>query len=236
MIPAAWFDDPGDPRQIRYWDGSTWTNTVAPKPAPTFTPPTPPVPIVTTPHSRPDPYAGAQSGQSSYGFAQHAQNPYQNLPTQFQTPEVYQAAQTVGRAAGIGGAISGIIFGLVFIAISTFIFQMVDSSTATPAGATTIAGRVTSLDMNNGMCSPVAGFVVDGEPHSARSNTSQQPCPWSVGDPVDVSYTPGSVDATARVQEPLSPIVTIMRFVFIGAGLLVIGLSIRRLVYGIRGR
>jgi hypothetical protein len=233
MIPAAWYDDPGDPRQIRYWDGSAWTNNVGPKPAPTVSPPAPTVSSPTpaaapyiVPQSRPDPYVDAQS----------AQNPYQYLPAQFQTPEVYQAAQTVGRAAGIGGAIWGIIFGLVFMAGSAFIFQMIESSTETPPGATTVTGRVTSLDMNDGMCSPVAGFVVDGEPYSARSNTSQQPCPWSVGDPIEVSYTPGSVDSTARVQEKLSAVVTIMRFVFIGVGLLVIGLSIRRLVNGIRQR
>lgn len=29
--PAAWYDDPADPRMFRYWDGARWTEHVAPK-------------------------------------------------------------------------------------------------------------------------------------------------------------------------------------------------------------
>lgn len=33
-VPAAWYDDPEDPAQYRYWDGSEWTEHRAPKHAP----------------------------------------------------------------------------------------------------------------------------------------------------------------------------------------------------------
>ncbi|NYI40704.1 DUF2510 domain-containing protein [Demequina lutea] len=29
--PAGWYDDPHDPRFIRFWDGSQWSGNVAPK-------------------------------------------------------------------------------------------------------------------------------------------------------------------------------------------------------------
>lgn len=31
LPPAAWYDDPADPRMFRYWDGRQWTEHVAPK-------------------------------------------------------------------------------------------------------------------------------------------------------------------------------------------------------------
>ncbi len=31
MHPAGWFVDPGDPHQLRYWDGQTWTGYTQPR-------------------------------------------------------------------------------------------------------------------------------------------------------------------------------------------------------------
>lgn len=31
LPPASWYEDPGDPRMFRYWDGTRWTGHVAPK-------------------------------------------------------------------------------------------------------------------------------------------------------------------------------------------------------------
>lgn len=31
LPPAAWYDDPGNPQVLRYWDGARWTEHVAPK-------------------------------------------------------------------------------------------------------------------------------------------------------------------------------------------------------------
>ncbi|WP_445166986.1 DUF2510 domain-containing protein [Mycolicibacterium sp. Dal123E01] len=31
LPPASWYDDPGNPRMFRYWDGTQWTEHVAPK-------------------------------------------------------------------------------------------------------------------------------------------------------------------------------------------------------------
>ena len=29
--PASWYDDPNDPTQLRWWDGSEWTDHVVPR-------------------------------------------------------------------------------------------------------------------------------------------------------------------------------------------------------------
>ncbi len=34
MNPAGWYDDPGDPAQVRWWDGTAWTVETRPKPVP----------------------------------------------------------------------------------------------------------------------------------------------------------------------------------------------------------
>lgn len=31
LPPASWYDDPGNPRMLRYWDGTQWTEHLAPK-------------------------------------------------------------------------------------------------------------------------------------------------------------------------------------------------------------
>lgn len=33
-VPPAWYQDPGDARQLRYWDGRNWTNQTAPRAEP----------------------------------------------------------------------------------------------------------------------------------------------------------------------------------------------------------
>jgi len=33
-VPAAWYPDPADARQLRYWDGLGWTGQMAPNPSP----------------------------------------------------------------------------------------------------------------------------------------------------------------------------------------------------------
>lgn len=46
-IPAAWYPDPGDARQLRYWDGVGWTGQIAPNP--TLAPAPSPAPTYTAP-------------------------------------------------------------------------------------------------------------------------------------------------------------------------------------------
>lgn len=42
--PAGWYDDPEQPGQQRYWDGTAWTENRAPTTAPTPAPPSAPAP------------------------------------------------------------------------------------------------------------------------------------------------------------------------------------------------
>lgn len=52
-IPAAWYPDPADARQLRYWDGTGWTNQTAPRAV--AVPPDAPPPAVAPPMSQPPP-------------------------------------------------------------------------------------------------------------------------------------------------------------------------------------
>ena len=53
-IPAAWYPDPADARQLRYWDGTGWTNQTTPTPTPS--PPAVPPPAAVYSPAAPSPY------------------------------------------------------------------------------------------------------------------------------------------------------------------------------------
>ena len=52
-IPAAWYPDPADAHQLRYWNGAGWTNQTAQRPA--AAPPAVPPPPVAPPRPQPTP-------------------------------------------------------------------------------------------------------------------------------------------------------------------------------------
>jgi hypothetical protein len=227
MIPAAWYEDPGDSRQIRYWDGNAWTSQVGPRPQ---------LPAAAPPAFAPS-YPPSQPLVDPYAYRDSAHDPYSRAPSVLQDPVAFRAAETASTVAGIGGSIAGILFSIAFISISLFMFSFFDSATAVPVGSVEVAGRVVSLTRGDGGgCSPVAQFFVDGNGHTARSVLSQSPCPWSVGDPVTVTYEPSSIDSSARVKDGGDILITVAKFIFVGAGALVGLTSIRRLVRLLRGR
>jgi hypothetical protein len=227
MNPAGWYDDPGDAQQIRYWDGTTWTGQVAPRPAhPAAAAPTH-EPAPSAPEPRVDPY----------GYRDAAHDPFSLAPSVLQNPRAFRAAETASTVAGIGSSIAGIIFAGVFIAGSLFIFSFFDFVTAIPAGSLEADGRVVSLTRSEeGGCSPVAQFFVDGTEYTASSVLAQSPCPWSVGAPVTVTYHPSSIESSARVKDGAGILITVSKFIFVGVGALVGVLSVRRLVRLLRGR
>lgn len=75
-IPAAWYTDPGDARQLRYWDGRGWTAQVAPNPAlapapapaPAASPAAPPAPppMEVAPAYTPEPYVASEYTPEPY--------------------------------------------------------------------------------------------------------------------------------------------------------------------------
>jgi hypothetical protein len=78
-IPAAWYQDPGDPRQLRYWDGRNWSHQTAPLPqpvAPVATHVAAPVQQVSAPAQQPAAAAPqSYTAQPNYQAQQVAERP-----------------------------------------------------------------------------------------------------------------------------------------------------------------
>lgn len=66
MVEAGWYDDPQTPEQLRYWDGQTWTDHVAPSATPPVAPGAAPEPGVPWSPSGPGVLAGVGAGSGEY--------------------------------------------------------------------------------------------------------------------------------------------------------------------------
>ena len=72
--PAAWFPDPVQPGQLRYWDGAQWTPHVAPRPVA-------PVPGAAQMPASQTPASQAPSSQAPTSHAPSSQAPTSQAPT-----------------------------------------------------------------------------------------------------------------------------------------------------------
>ncbi len=120
MHPAGWFVDPGDARQLRYWDGQTWTGYTQPR--------LPGAPIP----GGPPPYPG-YGNPTPPPFAVAAKNPAVSLLVSFFLPGV---GSMINGDVGTGIAILVIwliSFPLMFVFIGfitvvvAFIWGLVDA-------------------------------------------------------------------------------------------------------------
>lgn len=132
-----------------------------------------------------------------------------------------------GKRSGIGGAVGGMIFGLVFIALSLLVLKPLILDQATVhAGEATIQGTVIDQHASTGehgrMCSPEASFVVDGQSYAASGTGSSSTCPplgshlkviYRTADPADARVAPDSMSRT-------------MAWIFPAAGALVFVMSL----------
>lgn len=120
MQPAGWFVDPGDARQLRYWDGMTWTGYTQPRV------PGAPVPMV-------------PSATQGYGYpgmppvAVAAKNPAVSLLVSFFLPGV---GSMVNGDVGIGVVILllwlvsfplMLVFVGFFTVVVAFIWGLIDA-------------------------------------------------------------------------------------------------------------
>jgi hypothetical protein len=262
-IPAAWYADPADARNLRYWDGVAWTNHVAPAPVAT------PQPQL-QPQLEPAAYAPAPAAQfaetassigyqptsqfsasnydaSSYGMtglgsstASGGSNGYNSWAPQTATPSYAtqpSARSALANAAGIGGNIWGIIFGIFCIVGAIVAIQIIESANAAAPGSVSVNGTVSKLDLDGEYCSPEVDITVDGEQWIVSSGLAVKPCPWRLGQTVPVSYVPGQVESTATVTDSTSTTpITIGKYTSIAIGIALIlrnGYSLYRRKTGI---
>ncbi|MDM7855170.1 DUF2510 domain-containing protein [Cellulomonas alba] len=134
----------------------------------------------------------------------------------------------IGRnRQGIGGALSGMVFGALFVLISMVVIRPIALEPgSTHPGEASIQGTVVDQHSHVGddgrMCSPEAQFVVGGQVYSAGSNGSSSTCP-AVGTHVKVIYNLAN-PADARIAP--EKMLQMIFWVFAGAGGLVFVLSL----------
>jgi hypothetical protein len=106
QAPAGWFPDPEDPAQLRYWDGTAWTEhrhpaePAAPEPAAAAAPPA-------APQYAYQPTYGAQPGYAA---------PYGSAPA-FGPPQNVLAL--VGMILAIAGTAIGFLFSFLLVVALT---------------------------------------------------------------------------------------------------------------------
>ena len=103
--PAGWYDDPEEPGQQRYWDGTTWTEQRQPGAAPASPAPNPPPPPGAP--ASPPPPAGTPPGAFAPPPA---------------TPPLAEPAKSSRKVLWIVLAVVGVVFVLLIVAIAAITF------------------------------------------------------------------------------------------------------------------
>jgi hypothetical protein len=242
-IPAAWYADPADARNLRYWDGAAWTNNVAPAPAPAVDP------VVGAAeagagaggssignfHGGYDPAAQDRQSFSAYGVASNSYGssgggagsygagPYDSGSNQLSRPSYSAPSTQVHSTGSIGRSVWGIALGLFVIGGAVVTIQAIDAANAPAAGSLTANGTVAALDFVNNGCSPEVNFMAGDTQYLIYSTISINPCPWHVGETVPVSYVPGNEKATATVTDSASTMpITAAKYGSIAIGSLIV--------------
>jgi hypothetical protein len=226
-IPAAWYADPADARNVRYWNGEKWTDLVAPMTAPITsganqyaTGGTAAIGSGATEYGvgsygaadysgssySPGNYAPGGYGSGGYGSSSYGSGGYSAM----ERSPAYSAASSTSYSSGggglsslasIGGNIWGIILGLIFIGGAVVTLQLIDSANAAAPGSVIVSGTVSKITMDGKYCSPDVDFIADGATYVVQSSLAISPCPWHVGQSATVSYVPGKVESTATVTD-----------------------------------
>jgi hypothetical protein len=88
------------------------------------------------------------------------------------------------------------LIGAVLILTALFVLEPLGLRSAPAAGAITTAGAVVATPTDSdGACSPVAEYTVDGTTYSIESVNATGPCPYAIGDELEISYHPDSPGA-----------------------------------------
>lgn len=148
---ATWYDDPHDPSQLRWWDGSQWTEHVAPHPTPVVVEPVAPalqavpeLPRVVAPAALP-----AAAPDPSDLLASIAEAEARAAAVLASTPRAAQSTATSrarpsGRALSIAGGAVVLVLVLAFAALKLVggsdAATSASSATGAQAGAAAPAG------------------------------------------------------------------------------------------------
>ena len=124
--PPGWYPDPSSPTQLRWWDGSAWSEQTAPRPevAPSPTPAPAPSPV-SAPSRSPWPQPGTSAGTTNSAPSFSSPPPPPPPPTPPYAPTSYTPSH-YPSASGTGTGTGGISFD--FSRKASYIRRIVASS------------------------------------------------------------------------------------------------------------
>jgi hypothetical protein len=244
--PAGWYPSKKNPGMARYWDGAGWTDQYRPLPDDEEAPP--------TDYTQAAAPLSHQYQQPAPGYQQQ---PFQQQNSDWSPANIIETVKTAAldknnqaigtqaaggaliadgiigfgeKRAGIFGAIGTIIFGIVWIVVTSMMLDPFAASSEIKAGEVKVAAQVSEVKWNESKsssskksspsCAPIATFNVDGTTYTATSNSYTSPCPWDKGETIDVIYNKDQIAASARVDD--SKTMELFTFIFPAAGFLVI--------------
>ena len=124
------------------------------------------------------------------------------------------------KRPGILGTFSGIILGIIFMFIPTFIGTMtgIDKMTAAVPATVVSVGEMVSNSKGGGTCALIVQYSVEGQEYTKPSSmSSSEYCSLSQGQTITIKYNPANPSAWVYGAEKIK----LFAYVFFGAGLLV---------------
>lgn len=236
-IPG-WYPLPNEEGMMDYWDGQAWAGSKCPVPSVTPAPTGDPL-NVPAPTASPLPLGLPGSSSNSPNAwtpekiieqVKEVASDKRNQATGMQAGGGALIADGIvgfgEKRAGIFGALSTILFGIVWLVVSNFIFggQGIKDYEAETTGTVVSMTTETSRDSDGDVttyCVPNAEFNVDGKQYTATPSEKimLSPCPWHISEKVDVYYDKlNPVNARISTENETK----MFRILFMGTGILVL--------------
>ena len=216
-IPPGWYPDGSPANTMRYWDGRAWTEMELP----------------------PQTEAAARFFGARGPFVQPRSTGVTH--TVQLTPE---QSRIVGPIVAMFFGAVLLVFGAIGLGMTTLTSTVFDGFNEPPAGSVETTATVIGIVFDDeGNCSPMLEFLADGDTVQVKAPLAASPCQWAEGDSVIAYYVPGKAQQTgttlftegsADMFEGIFGMFNLINPVMIGAGFIVVGLGLWRLIANIR--
>jgi hypothetical protein len=222
---AGWYESPGEPGMLRYWNGEAWTDHRQPKPASA-----PPVAVpVLEPAQLADPYGSSSQGLAAQSLAAEHPSHFQAGGVSFglglnvdgirvgpgalsQVPDLTElkqgfasamraaqdGARSQPRSTALKGALKGMVVGIVIIVLGIALVLFFSAQNTVHPGEVATQGTVSGHSGFGSSCTPQVTFQVGDQTYDAGSGTGGSCTSNTFGDSVDVIYSAADPAHTGR--------------------------------------
>jgi hypothetical protein len=226
---AGWYHAPGEEGLLRYWNGAVWTEHRQPVPVPEPMSEPDPAPAPAQP-AEPDwsmdqferqfdsvnqsvwiapvPQLAASRFAPQQTVAAAAVKFAPSAPAapaeevQDPAPVASQPAGPRPDRMGVLRAFAGVVTGLALILIGAGLIVVLGLLSPAGTGQAQTMGIVTSLGSASGACSPIAHFAGAGGSFSTTTPAAMSPCPFGLGQTVEVVYSTANPSSSGRILVP----------------------------------